>query len=160
MTLKNVGWLRMGIGSAVTRQFLIRVEGPSVLADDDLVLEAKEVFPLRSSCLKASRSSEAFRVVAGVRQIARLHPPLLVALPGIDNTRPSARDWWVRNWDRPTTRSRSRTSTLLRNCRKSRLTQERSWEVRTSLISQALWPTVAVFSSFRASHVSSPDFGR
>ena len=39
-------------------------------------------------------------MVEGVRQIARLQPPLLIALPGIDETQPSGRDWWVRTWDR------------------------------------------------------------
>jgi uncharacterized protein (DUF2252 family) len=100
MTLKNVGWLRIGIGSALTRQLLIRIEGPSPGTDDDLVLEGKQVFPFQSSCLNAPRSSEGLRVVEGVRQIARLQPPLLVALPGIDDSRPYGRDWWVRTWDR------------------------------------------------------------
>jgi len=40
---QKVGWLRIGIGSALTRKLLIRVEGPSLAPDDDLVLEAKEV---------------------------------------------------------------------------------------------------------------------
>ncbi len=100
LTLKNVGWLRMGIGSALTRQLLIQIEGPSPTRDDDLVLEAKQVFPFQSSCLDAPRSSETLRVVEGVRQIARLQPPLLVGLPGIDDSGLVGRDWWVRTWDR------------------------------------------------------------
>ncbi len=100
LTLKKVGWLRMGIGSALTRQLLIRIEGTSERSEDDLVLEAKQVFQAQSSCLSAPRSSETLRVVEGVRQIARLQPPLLVALPGIDDSRPDGRDWWIRTWDR------------------------------------------------------------
>ena len=101
MTLKRVGWLRTGIGSALTRKLLIRVEGPSPALDDDVVLEAKQVGAFQSdSCVSVPRRSEAFRVVEGIKQIGRLQPSFVVALPGIEDSRPDTPDWWAKTWDR------------------------------------------------------------
>ena len=41
--VKRGGWLRMGVGSALDRKYLFRVEGLTASPDDDLILEAKEV---------------------------------------------------------------------------------------------------------------------
>ena len=100
LTRKKVGWLRMGIGSALTRKLLIRVEGPSPVPDDDLIIEAKEVVAFeRDSCVSIPHSSEPFRVVEGLRQIGRFEQRLVVALPGL-GTRPDVVGWWVRDWER------------------------------------------------------------
>lgn len=40
---KRIGALRIGIGSAADEKYLFRVEGPSKAADDDVILEVKEV---------------------------------------------------------------------------------------------------------------------
>ena len=101
LTRKKVGWLQMGIGSALTRKLLIHIEGPSPVPDDDLVLEAKEVIAFeRNSCVSIPRSSEPFRVVEGLRQIGRFDHRLVVAMPGLTGTRPDGVGWWVRGWDR------------------------------------------------------------
>lgn len=98
---KKVGWLRLGIGSALTRKILIRTEGPSAALDDDAVLEAKEVTALRDEpCLTIPRTAEVFRVVEGLRQIGRIDHRLIVALPMLPGKEPDARGWWVRTWDR------------------------------------------------------------
>ena len=41
--VKRGGRLRLGVGSALDRKFLLRVEGPTASPDDDLILEAKEI---------------------------------------------------------------------------------------------------------------------
>jgi hypothetical protein len=98
---KKVGALRVGIGSALARKVLVRVEGPSPAADDDVIIEAKEVTALRNQpCLIAPPAGEAFRVVEGVRQIGRSRHRLLVALPLLSEQRPEARGWWVKAWER------------------------------------------------------------
>lgn len=98
---KSKGWLHMGIGSALTRKLLIRIEGPSVDPDDDLILEAKEVGPFEGgSCVSIPKNSDASRVVEGIRQIGRLPQRLLVALPGVTGTLENGRGWWVKTWDR------------------------------------------------------------
>jgi uncharacterized protein (DUF2252 family) len=44
--VKKVGRLKLGIGSALTKKFLVRLEGPSANAEDDVVVEIKEVADL------------------------------------------------------------------------------------------------------------------
>ena len=101
LTRKKIGWIRLGIGSALTPKLLIRIEGPSPALEDDLVIEAKEVSAFRGqSCVSIPKDSEAVRVVEGLQQIGRLQQRLLVALPGIVGTRPDGRGWWVKAWDR------------------------------------------------------------
>lgn len=101
MRRKAVGWLQLGIGSALTPKLLIRIEGPTAAADDDLVIEAKEVGPFDAeSCVSIPRDTEASRVVEGIRQIGRLPQKLLLALPGLPGTRADGRGWWVKAWDR------------------------------------------------------------
>jgi hypothetical protein len=98
---KQVGWLRLGIGSALTRKLLFRIEGPSPAPEDDVVLEAKEVAALHEeTCLKLPQSPEVFRVIEGVQQVGRLEHRLLVALPTLERGGSSSRGWWVRAWDR------------------------------------------------------------
>jgi hypothetical protein len=98
---KRQGWLHMGIGSALSRKLLLRVEGPTPAVDDDVVLEAKEVLTLREeSCLSLPRSPEVFRVIEGAEQVGRLDHKLLVALPLLSRRLPDSRGWWVRAWDR------------------------------------------------------------
>ena len=96
-----MGWLRLGVGSALTLKVLIRVEGPSAAPGDDVILEAKEVMALANeSCLSVPRNAEVFRVVEGVQQIGRLEHRLLVALPLVPNSEPGATGWWIKTWDR------------------------------------------------------------
>jgi uncharacterized protein (DUF2252 family) len=97
---KDVGWLRLGVGSALSRKVLFRVEGPSPAPEDDVVLEAKEVTALREeTCLKLPQRPEVFRIVEGVEQVGRLEQRLLVALPTLMRDATSSRGWWVREWD-------------------------------------------------------------
>ena len=97
----KVGWLRMGIGSALTRKLLIRVEGPSPAPEDDLVLEAKEMAAVdRDSCVSIPPSSEAFRVIEGMQQIGRFDQRLVVAMPQPVGVPREGAGWWVRGWDR------------------------------------------------------------
>jgi uncharacterized protein (DUF2252 family) len=101
MALKKVGWLRMGIGSALTPKLLIRIEGPTPDLDDDIVLEGKQMLEFRNdSCVSLPANVAAFRVVQGIRQIGRLQPPFLLALPAIEDARADPRDWWATAWDR------------------------------------------------------------
>ncbi|MCU0256993.1 MAG: DUF2252 family protein [Vicinamibacterales bacterium] len=98
---KKAGWLRMGIGSALTRKILFRVEGPTPSPGDDAVFEAKEVTPLAGvPCLSVPRTGEAFRAVEGIAQIGRIRHRLLVALPSLPDLAPEGHGWWLRAWDR------------------------------------------------------------
>jgi uncharacterized protein (DUF2252 family) len=101
LTPKKVGWLRLGVGSALQRKVLIRVEGPSAAPGDDVIVEAKEVMTLGDdSCLSVPRNAEVFRVVEGVQQIGRIEHRLLVALPLVPNSLPGVTGWWIKTWER------------------------------------------------------------
>jgi hypothetical protein len=101
LKIKKMGRLRRGIGSALARKVLIRIEGPSPAADDDVVLEAKEVSPLRSErCITVPPTAEVYRVVEGLTLIGRLPNRLVIALPAPADAVAESRGWWIKTWDR------------------------------------------------------------
>jgi hypothetical protein len=101
----RAGWLHMGIGSALARKVLIRVQGPSAAADDDVLLEAKEVSNLDGlQCLEGPTLPRALRVIDGTRQLGRLKHDVLAVGPTMQI--PAAADraehwleWWVTSWE-------------------------------------------------------------
>lgn len=98
--LKRVGWLHTGVGSALTRKILARVEGPSPSPGDDVLLEAKELSRLEDvPCVQVPISGEAFRVIAAAEQIGRIPHDVLVVAPRREDQGAHLRDWWVRTWD-------------------------------------------------------------
>ena len=98
LRLKKVGWLRMGIGSALDRKFLARIDGPSPALEDDLVIEAKQVrAQVAEACGDGAVTIESFRVVKGLQQLGRIGQGLLVEIPPRDGQRDGG--WWVRAWD-------------------------------------------------------------
>jgi hypothetical protein len=100
-TIKKLGALQMGVGSYTAAKFLIRIEGPSLAADDDVILEAKEVSDLDGvGCITTPQANEAVRILIGAQQIGRLHHAILSIFPGLAAERPTDRDWWLRSWDR------------------------------------------------------------
>jgi hypothetical protein len=100
-TLKRIGALQMGVGSYTTPKFLMRVEGPSPAVDDDVILEAKEVSDLMGApCITTPDDGKAVRVIAGSRQIGRLRHEVLSVIRGLSSDPSTAREWWLRSWDR------------------------------------------------------------
>jgi uncharacterized protein (DUF2252 family) len=98
---KKMGRLRRGIGSALARKVLVRVEGPSPAPDDDVVLEAKEVLPLRPErCISLPSNAEVYRVVEGLALLGRLSNRFVIALPSTGESGSDARGWWIKVWDR------------------------------------------------------------
>jgi hypothetical protein len=104
-TVVRAGWLRLGIGSAATRKVLIRVEGPTIARDDDVLIEIKEVTNLGGlGCLEESASPQAARVINGARQIGRLKHDILAVGPttlisaAADRAEPWM-NWWVASWE-------------------------------------------------------------
>ena len=101
----QAGWLRMGIGSAVTIKILIRVRGPSDDPEDDEVLEAKILRSLEGlSCLDVPTIRPTFRVIVGSKQVGRLTHKILAAGPEVELTDMAIggqhlRDWWIRSWE-------------------------------------------------------------
>ena len=103
--VKRAGWLRLGIGSALTRKVLIRVQGPTIDDEDDELLEAKEVTNLDGvRCLEGPTSPPALRIVNGVRQLSRLKHDILaigptLLIPAAAHRAEHWLDWWVSSWE-------------------------------------------------------------
>jgi hypothetical protein len=69
--LKRVGYLRMGVGSALDEKYLFRVEGEGEGEGDDVVLEAKVVRDLGGiPCVEGAMNRGALRVLVGQARIA------------------------------------------------------------------------------------------
>lgn len=68
---KRFGRLHAGVGSALDEKYLFRVEGLTPAADDDVVLEAKELRRLDGiDCLDVSRRADPFRIMVVQSRIA------------------------------------------------------------------------------------------
>lgn len=67
----KLGYLRMGIGSALDMKYLVQVRGPSEAPEDDVVLECKEVRDLSGiDCINSGQKINPFRILLGQARIA------------------------------------------------------------------------------------------
>jgi hypothetical protein len=104
-TVIRAGWLRIGVGSAAISKVLIRVQGPTIAREDDVLIEAKEVANLDGlGCLEKPTTPQAVRVIDGARQIGRLKHDLLATGPTVLIPAAAGRaqhwlDWWVASWE-------------------------------------------------------------
>jgi hypothetical protein len=97
---KRVGWLQMGVGSALTPKLLFRCEGRTRAPEDDFLLEARELSDLSEvSCVDASQSEQAARIIEGYGRMGRISHHIVVVVPGPAEPRPGAREWWARSWE-------------------------------------------------------------
>jgi hypothetical protein len=88
-----VGYLRMGIGSALDLKYLVRIRGASDDPLDDRVLEVKQVRELGEiDCIAVSRGSDPFRILVGQSRIAYRPYGLLGYLRMRDHT------FWIHAW--------------------------------------------------------------
>jgi hypothetical protein len=104
----RAGWLQMGIGSANTPKFLIRVQGPSSRPSDDELLEGKRAGDLTGlPCLDVVTLASTSRIILGARNIGRLKHNIMVAGPdlplpalgGDGGDASTLRHWFIRSWD-------------------------------------------------------------
>jgi len=101
----RAGWLHLGIGSALQRKVLIRLQGPSADPSDDELIEAKELESLGGlTCLEHSPSQPTLRVIAAARYLGRMKHSILAAGPEFVIPEQfigpqQLRDWWIRSWD-------------------------------------------------------------
>jgi uncharacterized protein DUF2252 len=101
----RAGWIRIGVGSALTRKVLVRVRGRTSDPADDELLEVKEATNLEGlSCLEGRTTPPALRIIEGARQLGRLKHEILAIGPTLLIPRAADRaehwlDWWVRSWE-------------------------------------------------------------
>jgi len=69
--ITDLGYLRLGIGSALDRKYLVRVRGVTDDPGDDVVLELKQVRDLKAiDCISVGRGTEPLRILIGQSRIA------------------------------------------------------------------------------------------
>jgi hypothetical protein len=96
---KKYGRLRGGVGSALDKRFLIRVEGPTPAPEDDVVLEAKELRDLSSvPCVQASPLGGRFRTIVGHARLGGNHDPFLALIPRGPEETADDPPFWVQSW--------------------------------------------------------------
>jgi hypothetical protein len=89
----DMGYLRMGIGSALDLKYLVRIRGASEDPLDDRVLEVKQVRELGEiDCISVSRGSDPFRILVGQARIAYRPYGLLGYLRMRQHT------FWIHAW--------------------------------------------------------------
>ena len=67
----SLGVLRLGIGSALDRKYLVRIRGHSDHQEDDLMLELKQVRDLTGiDCISVGPGTDPFRILVGQSRIA------------------------------------------------------------------------------------------
>jgi len=91
--VKHAGALQLGIGSALSRKYLFRVEGPTAAPDDDLLLEAKEVRPLDGiSCVHTAQAGNPLRILIASTRLAYQPYAHVGYYVGAD------RNFWIHAW--------------------------------------------------------------
>jgi hypothetical protein len=90
-TKKKGGALRIGIGSALVEKYLVRVEGPTAAADDDVLLEVKQVRdPTGVDCVRSAPGPS--RIFVGQARIA--YEPF--RFPGVFHV--GDKTFWIHAW--------------------------------------------------------------
>jgi hypothetical protein len=91
LMVKKVGLLRVGIGSALSAKYLLRVEGPTAADDDDVMIEAKEVLDREGlACIQVTPGPS--RIFTGEQRLA--YQPF--RFPGVLHV--SGKTFWVHAW--------------------------------------------------------------
>jgi hypothetical protein len=89
--VKKVGLLRIGVGSALSAKYLLRIEGPSLSDEDDVMIEAKELLDRESSsCLQVMPGPS--RILAGDARLA--YQPF--RFPGVLHL--GSKTFWLHAW--------------------------------------------------------------
>lgn len=89
--IKKIGVLRIGIGSALSAKYLMRVEGETAAPEDDVMLEAKEVLQREGlPCIQVTTGPS--RIFAGEQRLA--YQPF--RFPGVLHV--GGKTFWVHAW--------------------------------------------------------------
>lgn len=69
--VEQSGYLKMGIGSALDKKYLVRVKGLTSNPNDDVILELKEVRDISGiDCINSGQRIDPFRILLGQARIA------------------------------------------------------------------------------------------
>ncbi len=91
--IEQMGYLRLGIGSALDRKYLVRIRGETDDPYDDVVLEIKEVRDISGiTCIDRTDRYDPFRVLLGQARIA-YQPFKFLGYVRMDN-----HSFWIHAW--------------------------------------------------------------
>ena len=96
--VKQAGRLRTGIGSGLVLKLLVRIEGDSPAAEDDVILEIKELRDLGMVDCVVARKGDALRVVLGRARISPVVDPFLAVVPRGGDESIDEPPYWVQSW--------------------------------------------------------------
>lgn len=95
--VKRRGRVRAGVGSTLVPRILVRVEGPTDEADDDVILEVKELVPFEpGSCVR--RMGGAWRVVLTQARLGLGSNELLAVVPRSPAHPFGGHPFWIQEW--------------------------------------------------------------
>jgi hypothetical protein len=94
--LKKIGHLNLGVGSRLHPKFLLRVEGPSAEANDDVVLEFKPV--TRSTNNGCVSYGGATAIVRTIRLFANEPLRFIAQVPYVKGRPLDEMPYWAREW--------------------------------------------------------------
>jgi hypothetical protein len=97
--LKRYGHLRGGVGSALAERLLIRVEGPSADAGDDVILESKELSDMNAvPCVQTALGGGDFRAIVGRARVGNDLDKFLAVVPRGTSDDDKGRPFWMQAW--------------------------------------------------------------
>jgi hypothetical protein len=96
--VKHYGRLRLGIGSALSRKMLVRIEGKTKSDTDDIILELKELRDISGIGCVTARQGDALRVILGQSRIGREQDPFLALVPSASDANDKEAPFWIRSW--------------------------------------------------------------
>ena len=98
--ISKVGELHLGIGSALDEKYLMRIEGATGAAEDDLILEAKEIRELEELACIEDAGAEPERILTGHNRISYT-PYRFVGFLEMDSRPGTSQSklFWVFAWD-------------------------------------------------------------
>jgi hypothetical protein len=98
--ISKIGQLHLGIGSALDEKYLMRIEGATRAAEDDLILEAKEIRELEGIACIEDTAAEPERIRTGHNRISYT-PQRFVGFLEMDSRSGTlkSKSFWVFAWD-------------------------------------------------------------
>jgi hypothetical protein len=96
--IARLGGLEMGVGSALEKKVLLRVQGPSEAPADDLILEARTgAGSTGNDCAWRSPHGGSLQALMFMSLLGPRMPQVYGVMPSDDNL--SQPDFWVQSWD-------------------------------------------------------------
>ncbi|MEM1022161.1 MAG: DUF2252 family protein [Myxococcota bacterium] len=104
LDIVRVGRIDLGVGSALTQKYLLRVRGPSSDPSDDRIIEVKaHSGEDRTSCVFHPPTGGVLYPQVMQRRLGRVSPEILAYLASSGTTsneeEQQAQTYWVRSWD-------------------------------------------------------------